>query len=80
MERNLNLKDFQQKLMENGYFLKGISPNKIIGIYWQRMLNKKTGKGYYEYSVLYPYSRSEQLTLQAEFETLATGMSHVQNR
>lgn len=56
-------------------FLKGISPNKIAGIYWQRMLNKKTGKGYYEYSVLYPYSRSEQLTLQAEFEALDKDMT-----
>ena len=32
-------------------------------------------KGYYEYSVLYPYSRSEQLTLQAEFEALDKEMT-----
>lgn len=56
-------------------FLKGISSNKTAGIYWQRVQDKKTGKSYYEYSVLYPYSRREQRTLQAEFEALDQEMT-----
>lgn len=56
-------------------FLKGISPNKIAGMYWQRMRDKSTGKEFYEYSVLYPYSRREQRTLQAEFEALDSEMT-----
>ena len=51
-------------------FLKGISPNKVEEVYWQRLLNKQTKKEHIEYSILYPYSRSEQRTLQAQFEKL----------
>lgn len=71
---NVNSRDEFTRLSKiksaNLPFLKGISPNKISGIYWQRVRDKKTGKEYYEYSVLYPYSRSEQSKLQAEFEAL----------
>ena len=56
-------------------FLKGVSSNKIAGIYWQRMRDKKTGKEFFEYSLLYPYSRREQRTLQAEFEQLDSDMT-----
>lgn len=56
-------------------FLKGVSSNKIAGIYWQRMRDKKTGKELFEYSLLYPYSRREQRTLQAEFEQLDSDMT-----
>lgn len=51
-------------------FLKGISQNKVEDVYWQRIRDKQTKKEHIEYSILYPYSRSEQRTLQAQFEKL----------
>lgn len=51
-------------------FLKGISQNKVSEVYWVHVRDKQTGKEYYEYSVLYPYTRAEQRSLQAQFEEL----------
>lgn len=51
-------------------FLKGISESKIKEVYWQHVRNKKTGKEYYEYSVLYPFTNAEHRSLVAQFEKL----------
>lgn len=51
-------------------FLKGISQAKVEEVYWRRMRDKQTKKEFYEYSVLYPYSRAEQRTLQSQFEKI----------
>lgn len=51
-------------------FLKGISLSNAEEIYWEKVRDKATGKEYYDYSVKYPFSRSEQRKLIAEFETL----------
>ena len=44
-------------------FLKGISQAKVEQVYWRRNRDN-------EYSVLYPYSRAEQRTLQSQFEKI----------
>ena len=51
-------------------FLKGISPSKIKEIYWIKLQDKATKAEHYEYSVKYPYSKTEQLQLVDEFERL----------
>ena len=51
-------------------FLKGISPSKIKDIYWIKLQDKATKAEHYEYSVKYPYSKTEQLQLVDEFERL----------
>ena len=51
-------------------FLKGISPSKIKEIYWIKLQDKTTKAEHYEYSVKYPYSKTEQLQLVDEFERL----------
>lgn len=51
-------------------FLKGISQTKVEEIYWQKLQDKATKKEYYEYSVKYPFSQSEQRRLVEEFEAL----------
>lgn len=51
-------------------FLKGISLSRAVDVYWQRVRDKDTGREYYDYSVLYPFSREEQQTLLAQFEAL----------
>ena len=51
-------------------FLKGISPSKIKEIYWIKLQDKVTKAEHYEYSVKYPYSKTEQLQLVDEFERL----------
>lgn len=49
-------------------FLKGISESKIKELYWVKCREKKTNVEHYEYSVLYPFSRMDQMMLQADFE------------
>lgn len=51
-------------------FLKGISLSNAEEIYWEKVRDKATGKEHYDYSVKYPFSRSEQRKLIAEFEAL----------
>ena len=51
-------------------FLKGISSSKIKEIYWIKLQDKATKAEHYEYSVKYPYSKTEQLQLVNEFERL----------
>lgn len=51
-------------------FLKGISLSNAEEIYWEKVRDKATGKEHYDYSVKYPFSRSEQRRLIAEFEAL----------
>ena len=51
-------------------FLKGISPSKIKDIYWIKLQDKATKAEHYEYSVKYPYSKTEQLQMVDEFERL----------
>ena len=51
-------------------FLKGISSSKIKDIYWIKLQDKATKAEHYEYSVKYPYSKTEQLQLVDEFERL----------
>ena len=51
-------------------FLKGISSSKIKEIYWIKLQDKATKAEHYEYSVKYPYSKTEQLQLVDEFERL----------
>lgn len=51
-------------------FLKGISLSNAEEIYWEKVRDKTTGKEHYDYSVKYPFSRSEQRKLIAEFEAL----------
>lgn len=49
-------------------FLKGISYSKIYDLYWVKCRNKKTNVEHYEYSIMYPYSRMDQMMLEADFE------------
>ncbi len=51
-------------------FLKGISLSNVEEIYWEKVQDKATKKEHYNYSVKYPFSRSEQRKLVAEFEAL----------
>lgn len=51
-------------------FLKGISLSNAEEIYWEKVRDKATGKEHYDYSVKYPFSRSEQRKLIVEFEAL----------
>ena len=51
-------------------FLKGISSSRIKDIYWIKLQDKATKAEHYEYSVKYPYSKTEQLQLVDEFERL----------
>lgn len=67
-------KDAYQRLSKlrsaNLPFLKGISANKVEDVYWQRIRDKQSKKEHIEYSILYPYSRAEQRSLQAQFEKI----------
>ena len=51
-------------------FLKGISLSNVEEIYWEKVQDKATKKEHYDYSVKYPFSKSEQRKLIAEFEAL----------
>lgn len=51
-------------------FLKGISTSNVEEIYWEKVQDKNTKKESYNYSVKYPFSRTEQRKLVADFEAL----------
>lgn len=55
-------------------FVKGISTNKIAGVYWEKREDKKRGLVEYGYSILYPYTKGEQTMLVREFVKLDSGM------
>lgn len=49
-------------------FLKGISLAKAEEIYWEKLRDKATKEEFYDYYVKYPFFRTEQAMLVAEFE------------
>lgn len=49
-------------------FVKGISESKVEGYYWEKVLDKKTGKVKYVYHIKYSFPQVEVRKLVAEFE------------
>ncbi len=49
-------------------FMKGISLAKAEEIYWEKRRDKKTKEEFYDYYVKYPFFRTEQSMLVAQFE------------
>lgn len=51
-------------------FIKGVSLSNATGVYWIKMRDKQSGQEFYDYSVKYPFSRTEQQQLSAQLDEL----------
>lgn len=49
-------------------FVKGVSETRVAAYYWEKILDKKTGKTFYNYYIKYDFPQSEIDKLVAEFE------------
>lgn len=55
-------------------FIKGISPSKVEGSYWEKRQDKKSGRITCCYALRYPFPESEHKALIAAFERYDSGM------
>lgn len=54
--------------------LKGMGISKAKDFYWERIEDKSTGELYYSYSLLYPFTASDEQQLKEEFDKLDADM------
>lgn len=70
VQENENFEMVSKIKAANLPFIQGISPAKIEATYWEKLEDKKTHRKSVMYSMLYPFSDSDQIQLKRQFEKI----------